>query len=114
MKEDTGAAGVGNERRDGGQRQSRLMRRDRCRQRGGNGWRCRQIERAYEERGVSGIDGKRGKTKALKWVGVGKTRGLRWAERWCFVRFGCGGLGGVSAQRELFCGVRGSGRIGKG
>jgi len=53
------------------------MRRGRCRQRGGNGWGCRQIKRACEERGVSGIDGKWGKTKALKWVGVGKARGLR-------------------------------------
>ncbi len=77
MKEDTGAACVGNERQDRGHRQSRLMRRGRCRQRGGNRWRCRQIKRACEERGVSGIDGKRGKTKALKWVGVGKARGLR-------------------------------------
>ena len=77
MKEDTGAAGVGNERRDRGQRQSRLMRRGIYRQRGGNGWRCRQIKRALEERGVSGIDGTRGKTKTLKWVGVGKARGLR-------------------------------------
>ncbi len=90
------------------------MRRGRCRQRGKNGWGCRQIKRACEERGVSGIDGKGGKTKALKGVGVGKARGLRQAERWCFYRLECGGFGRVSAQRELFCGVRGSGRIGKG
>ena len=77
MEEDTGAAGVGNERVDRGQIQSRLMRRGRCKQRGENGWGCRQIKRACEERGVSGIDGKWGKTKALKWVGVGKARGLR-------------------------------------
>jgi hypothetical protein len=42
------------------------MRRGRYRQRGGNGWRCRQIKRAVEERGVRGSDGKRGKTKTLK------------------------------------------------
>ena len=70
---------------------------------GGDGWRCRQIKRAFEKRGVSGIDGKRGKTKALKWVGVGKARGLRWAERLDGVLLGLGVEGwGESRRRESY------------
>ena len=54
-------------------RQRKKCRRSRSRQREGNGWWCRQIKGACKERRVSVIDGERGETKTLKWVGVSET-----------------------------------------